>query len=172
MRDLSRTQAQRLKRIEYANYRRALKAGVEAERVDFIAICEAQDWKCAITGEDLDPALKGPHPKSISLDHENGITNGGGHVEGNVRATLLEANHEKGNRVESKQGARIKRLQGLTGPRARRNRAKANGTYRPIPSRPDAWGKSQKIAGRGFDKQFKRTIPSKNNPSVTVRRDG
>lgn len=68
--------------------------------------------------------------------------------------------------------AKARRQAGETGQRACRERAKANGTYRPILSRPDPWAKGQKIAGRGFDKKFKRTIPSKNKPSVTVRREG
>ena len=51
--------------------------------------------------------------------------------------------------------------------RARRNK------HTPRKDRPKSgwWHSGAKLQGRGFDKQFKRTIPSKNKPSVTVRRD-
>ena len=140
--------AKRLKRIEYQNWIRCRNSGVEAERVDFIAVCAAQNWRCAITGENLDPCLKGPHPKSISLDHENGIANGGGHTLGNVRAVALAANLEKGRTVECRQSAKIKRLRRETGQQARR----AAGKTPQIPQRANPWPPkgSRKLQSRGF----------------------
>lgn len=165
---LSKADHSRLLQMEQRNRRRAAERGVEVEPVDFIAILDAQDWRCAITGRRLDPSLRGPHPNSISLDHRVGIAFGGGHTARNVQGTLLRENLLKGNKVETKGAGKIRRLRGETGPKARQARRKAAGTYVPIPSRPLQSGAA--LQSRGFDKTFKRTIPSKSHPSRTVRR--
>lgn len=155
--ELTRGQSNRLKRVERQNRARARNKGCEVEVVDFIAICEQQGWKCAETGKPLDPSIAWPHDDCISLDHEIGLTIGGSHTNDNIRAVLWAVNRDKGRSVETSKGAKTKRMAGITGQKACRDRAKANGTYRPIPSPKNPWPKGRKLQsrndwpkGRGF----------------------
>lgn len=99
----------RLKRIEQANRARARRMGCKAEPVDFIAVLEAQDWACAITGDPLDPDLAPPHGDSISLEHRNPLSNGGAHDVGNVCGVKLDENLKKGRTQDKPRADKRKR---------------------------------------------------------------
>lgn len=71
---------------------------------------------CALCGMPLDKSLKYPDPMSISIDHVIPVARGGKSTLGNLQATHLICNKEKGkkiinlNNVDSKSNGRNVKL--------------------------------------------------------------
>lgn len=108
----------RLNRLERNNRRRAAQKGQPAEPVDFIARLEATGWICSICGEVLDPELPPSDEQSISLEHDIALETGGGHTPSNVFGAHLLCNVEKGQKVDAKRAAKIKRQRREKGPQS------------------------------------------------------
>jgi 5-methylcytosine-specific restriction endonuclease McrA len=52
---------------------------------------------CAICGEPIDPALRYPHKRSLSVDHRTPRVNGGSDDPSNLRPTHLRCNLSRGD---------------------------------------------------------------------------
>lgn len=133
---LSPQAEQRLIRLEQRNRQRARRMGCDFERVDFIAVCEAQGWACRACGQDMDPELPHTEPMAISLEHSIALSCGGKHTADQIEGMHTACNKAKGAAIDTPRAAKVKRQKGEKGQRARRNKAKANGAHRAIPSRP------------------------------------
>lgn len=103
----------RLQRIERTHRLRAQSKGQIAEPVDFLALLIAQDWRCIICGEVMDPELvptcKPKTDRSISYEHPIALTNGGHHVASNGGGAHLCCNVAKGQKKDGPKAAQIKR---------------------------------------------------------------
>jgi hypothetical protein len=121
---LSSFAAKRLSAIERSNRHRARKAGCEAETVDFIAVLKAQGWICGLCGLPMDPALKPPDRKSISLGHEPALSCGGAHIASKIEGQHLGCNLDKGRAQDTGLAAKIKRQRRETGPQSEHRMAK------------------------------------------------
>lgn len=152
----------RLQRAERRNRKRARDKGAQAEPVNIIAVLNGQGWLCVICNAGMDPELDGCDPDGITIEHSPALGCGGHHKAGQVFGAHRACNTQKGRKTDTSKAAKIKRQAGMTGQSARRERAKAAGTYRGIPSPKDGMGK-----GRGFDKTF-----TKRFDGSVVRRDG
>lgn len=139
----------KFRKVEQANRRRARKAGRRADKVDYLSILIAQGWACSICGEPMDRDLPLNLPDGISLEHNPALGQGGHHITEHVSGAHRRCNMAKNNSEDTPKAAKVKRVAGITGQYARRQRAKAKGTYRPI-------------AGRGFQKGPSRL--SKDHP--------
>lgn len=92
------------KRRDINARRRAVTAGVEAERINVLAVFERDGWICQICSKPVDPLLAHPHPLSKSLDHIVPLSRGGGHVWENVQLAHFVCNLSKGNRLCQEEG--------------------------------------------------------------------
>lgn len=61
-----------------------------------LAIAARDGWRCGICRAAIDPALRWPHPGSLSIDH---IDPHGAHEPANWQASHLACNVEKGARA-------------------------------------------------------------------------
>lgn len=82
-------------RAAYGYRRRAIEQGVEAEDIDRRVVFARDGWVCGICGESIDPALKHPDKRSVSLDHILPLARGGTHTYDNVQAACLGCNVRK-----------------------------------------------------------------------------
>lgn len=66
---------------------------------DFTAwdVGERDSWICHLCGEDVDPELSFPHPRSRTSDHLVPFTKGGEHAMTNVKLAHLECNNLRNN---------------------------------------------------------------------------
>lgn len=136
----------RLKNNDILHRNRAKKAGCEYDaRIDLFEVCQRYQFKCAVCGEHIDLHVRYPDRDCLSIDHEVPIAAGGGHTRDNVRPTHFRCNVEKAYSQDIPRAAKAKRQAGEKGQRARRNKAKAAGTHKAIPS-------------RGFDKRFRKRM--------------
>jgi len=87
------------RRRENWQRRRALKLGLDAERIDNAVIFDRDKWCCGICSKRVDSALAWPDPMSASLDHILPLSKGGSHVPANVQLAHLGCNVRKGNRI-------------------------------------------------------------------------
>jgi len=117
--------------------RRAKRYGVEWIKFDLRTIFDAAEGRCQICGEEIEFDKRWPDPRSPSIDHIIPMSAGGKHVPKNCQATHLRCNLVKAQTEDVQMAAKCKRRAGETGQYARRQRAKEEGTHRPI-------------AGRGF----------------------
>lgn len=85
--------------LSYAHRRRALLASVTVEDFDITEIYERDGWICQICMEPIDPSLKGPHPRSKSIDHIVPLARGGEHSRANTQAAHLSCNCRKGAKL-------------------------------------------------------------------------
>lgn len=121
--------------IERNNRARARRMGQDAEEVDFLAILHAQNWRCSICGDPMDPeALHTETRLAISLQHSPALSAGGHHIADHVSGAHYACNIDEGRKHDTPRAAKVKRQAGVTGQRAKRERAKAAGTHRPIRS--------------------------------------
>ena len=130
----------RFRRWNTAHKKRAKTSGCDYEDVDIFAVFDCAGWVCAKCGERIDSELRWPNRLSPSLDHRIAIKAGGGHTRENCQPTHLGCNFSKAYREDIPGAARIKRLKGETGQRARRER---NGS---------------KLKNRGFDKSLRKRM--------------
>lgn len=138
----------RLSNLDGSHRRRAIAHDAPHEKkVDLFAVIERDGWCCYICKEAIDADLRFPHPMSLSIDHEHALAAGGGHTFANCRATHKQCNFQKAYDQDIKQAAKSRRLRGLTGQRARRERRGGSSIK-----------SASKIPSRGFQK---RTTPHK-----------
>lgn len=76
--------------------RRAVKAGVDAERVDLLTVADRDRWRCGLCGKRVVKTARGR--RSASLDHIVPIARGGGNLYSNVQLAHLECNWAKRDR--------------------------------------------------------------------------
>ena len=79
--------------------RRALKCGVESERVTVLALIERDQGRCGLCGQAVLLETKYPDPLSPSMDHILPLSLGGPHVADNLQLAHLICNIRKGNRA-------------------------------------------------------------------------
>jgi 5-methylcytosine-specific restriction endonuclease McrA len=91
--------ANKAKRAEIQNRRRARLVGATVEPVDPGIVFERDGWVCHICGDTV-------APKDASLDHVVPLSLGGEHSYANVATSHLSCNVKKGNRliVDCKRG--------------------------------------------------------------------
>lgn len=87
--------------INKAHKRREYIKSVTIEPVKVMQVYERDNWTCGICGDPIDPSLKWPNPKSVSLDHIIPISKGGEHSMKNTRASHLGCNIGRGNCFDS-----------------------------------------------------------------------
>lgn len=75
--------------------RRARKAGCDSETFDRVEVFGRDGWRCYLCGDDVDPELAYPDPRSASLDHVVPLAAGGAHTRANTACTHLECNVRK-----------------------------------------------------------------------------
>lgn len=85
-------------RASVASRRRARLSGRTIEKFTHLEIFERDGWQCGICGEDVDPELQFPDPRSATLDHIVPIFYGGGHTRDNVQLAHFFCNTSKGTR--------------------------------------------------------------------------
>ena len=91
------------------------------------------------------------------MEHRIPVALGGENTAENLWLACVPCHRAKTSGEDIPRIAKAKRQAGETGQTARRERAKASGKRR--------------LQSRGFGKTLTRTIPSKNKPSRTVRRE-
>jgi endogenous inhibitor of DNA gyrase (YacG/DUF329 family) len=64
-------------------------------------ICNRDKWMCGICGEPVDPELRHPDPRCVSLDHIIPVSHGGSNDLWNLRLTHLVCNLRRRNVVEA-----------------------------------------------------------------------
>jgi hypothetical protein len=140
------TTIKRIKAIEQRNRARARAMGADFEPVDFHAVCERDNWRCAICGEPIDPDAPVTAPLrdsvALSLEHFPALASGGSHTFDGIAPAHLSCNLRKGA-ADTARAAKTKRQAGEKGQQARRERAKASGKRRL---------QSQKLRSGGFKK--------------------
>ena len=82
--------------------RRAQIASVFLETVREDRVYQRDNWLCQICGEPVDPELKHPNPKSVSLDHIIPLSRGGEHSYANTQCSHLVCNLRKGSKLKGK----------------------------------------------------------------------
>jgi len=85
---------------------------------------ERANWTCELPGCD---------ESAIEVDHIKPLWQGGDNSLQNAQV-LCRKHHAAKTKREAPMRAKVKRQAGETGQRARREKRKANGTYKPIPS--------------------------------------
>lgn len=53
-------------------------------------------WTCVLCGEPIDPALRKPHPRALSIHHGNRRADGGDDRDSNLHATHAICNQRAG----------------------------------------------------------------------------
>lgn len=89
---------ERVRKNEYK--RKARKNGVGHEDIEPHEIFERDNWRCGLCSENIDMAIKWPHPKSPTIDHIIPLSLGGPHTAANVQAAHLGCNCSKGARPQ------------------------------------------------------------------------
>lgn len=112
----------KFRRVEQANRRRAKRKGQKAVKVDYIGILIAQKWLCSICDEPMDYTLSLSDPDGVSLEHNPALSQGGHHIPEHVEGAHRRCNMAKNNNTDTPKAAKIRRLRGETGQRARRER--------------------------------------------------
>lgn len=80
--------------------RKARIKGVAHERIDPIAVCDRDGWKCYICGRHTPMALRGTtDPRAPEVDHVHPISKGGAHLMTNVKCACRECNQLKSDRI-------------------------------------------------------------------------
>lgn len=84
-----------LKSLSKTGYMRAMKAGVEAEKVDYADVLQLRGMVCGCCGEAI---TRGPGRTATSLafDHKTPISKGGAHVLDNLQPAHFKCNTIKG----------------------------------------------------------------------------
>jgi 5-methylcytosine-specific restriction endonuclease McrA len=96
---------------------------------------ERANWTCELPGCD---------ESAIEVDHKKPLWQGGDNSLGNAQV-LCKKHHAAKTKREAPMRAKADRQAGRKGQYARRQKAKANGTYRPIQS-------------RGFNKTYRKKM--------------
>jgi uncharacterized Zn finger protein (UPF0148 family) len=96
--DLNREQRRR-----YRHKRRARILANPVETFTELEIFERDRWKCGICNRRIDRHLRHPHLMSATLDHVVPISQGGGHLRSNVRASHGLCNTRRGARGGNEQ---------------------------------------------------------------------
>lgn len=112
----------RLNAMEYRNRKRAEGMDCHAEPVDFPAIVIAYNGCCCICQQEIDLTLPGTDPEGVTLEHIISLGQGGKHTADNIGQAHRRCNLEKSHRLDTPKAAKIRRLRGETGQRARRER--------------------------------------------------
>lgn len=81
------------------NRRRARRAAVVTEPVDFQKVWDRDQGICHLCGDPVDASLRHPHPLSKSLDHVVPLARGGHHAMSNAALAHLICNIRKGDRL-------------------------------------------------------------------------
>ena len=157
--ELTRAMAYRFNRAELSNRQRVHRLNkkrrpndqIEVEKVDFPAIVIAWNGCCGLCCMEIDLTLPGSHDDGLTLEHLHSLGQGGGHIKRNIVPAHRRCNLDKAAKKDGPGAAKIKRRLGLKGQRARRERKKAAGKYKPIPSRP--FQSASKIPRLGGDKE-------------------
>jgi RNA polymerase subunit RPABC4/transcription elongation factor Spt4 len=68
----------------------------EAEKFSRTAVFDADGWVCQLCDHPVNPALRYPHPGSVSLDHIIPLSRGGAHRRDNAQTAHLQCNRQKG----------------------------------------------------------------------------
>lgn len=150
---LTQKQLHRFARVELANRQRAIKAKVAVEKVNFAQIIIDWNGCCGLCCQEIDLALPGSHNDGLTLEHLHSLGQGGGHVTRNIVPAHRRCNMKKANEKDGPGAAKIKRRQGLKGPKARKARAIAAGRHKPMPSRPFVKGVRKPWPKRKFNKR-------------------
>lgn len=82
-------------RAAYDLRRARKRTTAETERIVAAEIFDRDAWTCGICTEPVDPALRYPHPMSVSLDHVVPLAKGGAHTMANVQCSHLHCNRIK-----------------------------------------------------------------------------
>lgn len=79
---------------------KARRLGVRYEPIDPQKVFERDGFRCGLCGRTVNRLLKGPHPKSASVDHivPMNAQDLGDHLYQNVQCAHLECNVRKGRR--------------------------------------------------------------------------
>ncbi len=103
--DYKQTETAKASRRRAKARRRAIERGVQADRIDPIAVFERDKWRCHICGIKTKKALRGTYePLAPELDHITTLADGGAHTWGNVACSCRECNHTKSSRSMGQQG--------------------------------------------------------------------
>jgi 5-methylcytosine-specific restriction endonuclease McrA len=79
-------------------YARRLAGFVEDVSLEYLI--ERDEGRCQLCGDQLVPAMKFPHPKSITQDHIIPLSKGGTHERTNLQLACLVCNQRKNNRMD------------------------------------------------------------------------
>lgn len=96
-------------RQRFESKRRKLRIrGMEPRPVSAVALYRRRgNPPCGICGLPIDPALKYPHPFSVTVDHVVPLTRGGTHHDSNLQPAHARCNTSKGNRHGDAEGGRL-----------------------------------------------------------------
>lgn len=76
-----------------------IRGASSAELIQISRVFTRDLWLCGLCQQQVDPALKYPHPLSASLDHVLPLIHGGAHTPQNVQCAHLRCNLVKGDRI-------------------------------------------------------------------------
>jgi hypothetical protein len=150
----------RLKRLQSSNRARARKRGIENVAVPFYWRLVETGFMCRICGGKMDPELKGPDPLCISYEHDPALGSGGRHIPEHSFGAHLGCNVRKGNETDSTVAAKVNRVAGITGQKARRDRERAAGRHQEIQHggfQTNRSGKYKKKIGKGAVRRDDKT---------------
>lgn len=85
--------------LDRVHRQRAIKAGVEWEKVDFKRLFSTQ-VNCSICSKPMNFTTSNKDPEYVSVDHIIPMSAGGAHKEDNVRLVHMKCNRKKSNTVE------------------------------------------------------------------------
>lgn len=163
---IARKVAERLRRIELRNRARAHRLNktrrrddrIEIEAVDFVQT--VIDWNgcCCLCCKEIDLTLPGTDNDGLTLEHMVSLAQGGSHTARNIGPAHRRCNMKKANEKDGPGAAKIKRRQGIKGPRARKARREAGGKVRLKPAHYISRLSKHhpNYVGRGFGKKEER----------------
>lgn len=89
----------RANKRQHTTTRNARKRGATVETFRYSEVFERDGWVCGICREPVEPELRFPDPRSVSLDHMQPIAKGGEHSRANVQTAHLDCNLRKAARL-------------------------------------------------------------------------
>lgn len=93
-----RLERNRRRMTRYNHERSARLREAEWESFDPREVYDRDGWTCGLCHEPIDPALRRPDLRCVSLDHIVPVSKGGAHTRANTQAAHLICNIRKGNR--------------------------------------------------------------------------
>jgi 5-methylcytosine-specific restriction endonuclease McrA len=83
----------------FGGKRRIVKLKAFVEDVQLGTLWIRDGGTCQLCGDPINPALKAPDPKSVSIDHVIPLSRGGEHSYANTQLAHFGCNSRKGSRV-------------------------------------------------------------------------